>query len=168
MTLDRQSWAFDRNSTLENYLTPEELMTTIAETVACGGNILVNVGPTREGTIPPIQEERLNQMGAWLAVNGEAIYSTIPYTAQNDTVTPGVWYTTTPDKSHVYAMITKWPGSDIALGVVKLSSSDKVRLLGYEQELSWVEDSEGNVNIKMPRGDEINSDWVWTLDFSAN
>lgn len=91
LTLDKESWGHRRNSQIEDYLTPEELMTTIAESVSCGGNVLVNVGPTREGIIPPIQEERLLQMGEWLDVNGEAIYESIPYTAQNDTVTPGVW-----------------------------------------------------------------------------
>ena len=55
------------------------------------GNLLVNVGPTKEGTIPAIMEERLRQMGDWLAINGEAIYSSKPWTHQNDSVTPGVW-----------------------------------------------------------------------------
>jgi len=55
------------------------------------GNVLVNVGPTREGTIPPIMEERLLQMGYWLDINGEAIYQSVPWIHQNDTVTSGVW-----------------------------------------------------------------------------
>ena len=55
------------------------------------GNILVNVGPTKEGIIPVILQERLLQMGEWLSINGEAIYDSIPWTVQNDTLTPGVW-----------------------------------------------------------------------------
>ena len=55
------------------------------------GNLLVNVGPTHDGMISPIMEERLRQMGEWLSVNGEAIYSSKPWQVQNDTLTPGIW-----------------------------------------------------------------------------
>ena len=49
------------------------------ETVSAGGNLLVNVGPTQEGKIPPIMQERLLQMGSWLKSNGEAVGET-PFT----------------------------------------------------------------------------------------
>jgi len=58
---------------------------------SCGGNILINVGPTADGIIAPIFEERLYQLGGWLKVNGEAIYASKPWKHQNDTVTPYVW-----------------------------------------------------------------------------
>lgn len=51
----------------------------------------MNIGPTLDGIIPVIFEERLRQMGMWLKVNGEAIYETQPWRSQNDTATPDVW-----------------------------------------------------------------------------
>jgi len=53
--------------------------------------MLVNIGPTHDGRILPIFEERLYQMGAWLKTNGEAVYKSTPWTYQNDTITKGVW-----------------------------------------------------------------------------
>ena len=53
--------------------------------------MLLDVGPTSYGWIVPILEERLRQMGKWLAVNGEAIYASKPWTCQNDTVSGNVW-----------------------------------------------------------------------------
>ena len=64
---------------------------TLLVLFSCGGNLLMNVGPTHDGRIVPIFEERLRQMGDWLKVNGEAIYASKPWKYQNDTTTPGVW-----------------------------------------------------------------------------
>ena len=61
---------------------------------SCGGNLLINVGPTSAGIISPIFEERLRQLGEWLGVNGEAIYASKPWKAQNDTLTKDIWYAT--------------------------------------------------------------------------
>lgn len=58
---------------------------------SCGGNLLLNVGPTAYGTIVPIFEERLLQVGQWLSVNGDAIYGTFPWLYQNDTTSKSVW-----------------------------------------------------------------------------
>ena len=56
-----------------------------------GGNFLLNIGPTSEGEINVIFEERLRQMGSWLEVNGDSIYKTSPWTHQNDTSDGNVW-----------------------------------------------------------------------------
>ena len=59
----------------------------------------------KEGTIVPIFEERLKQMGDWLKSNGEAIYGTKPWKYQNDSLAknPDVWYTAKNDM--VYAIM---------------------------------------------------------------
>jgi alpha-L-fucosidase len=51
----------------------QELLMTLATTVSKGGNLLVNVGPTKEGSIDPVMQERLEQLGQWLRINGEAV-----------------------------------------------------------------------------------------------
>jgi len=164
-TLDKQSWGYRRNAKIEDYLTPEELITTIIESVSCGGNVLLNVGPTREGTIVPIQQERLLQMGEWLNVNGEAIYNSVPWTHQNDTVTKGVWYTTSADKTKIYAMMTSWPGKYVQLGAVNDLPRMNITMLGMEGSLEWEAAAEGVVVI-MPRSDNVSSKWAWTLVIS--
>jgi len=51
----------------------------------------MNIGPTADGRIIPIFEERLIEMGEWLQVNGEAIYESHPWKSQEDSSTSGVW-----------------------------------------------------------------------------
>ena len=58
---------------------------------SCGGNLLLNIGPTKEGIIVPVFQERLLEMGKWLKINGEAIYSSRPWRAQKDSVALNVW-----------------------------------------------------------------------------
>ena len=50
----------------------------LVDLVSRGGNLLLDIGPDADGTIPVIMEERLLQIGDWLKVNGEAIYGTSP------------------------------------------------------------------------------------------
>lgn len=98
----------------------------------------MNVGPTKEGTIDNIFQERLLQMGEWLAVNGEAIYGTNPWKYQNDSLSGQTWYTSKGNV--VYATTLRWPESGMLklADVVKLFLYDKsieVSVLGTQQKL---------------------------------
>lgn len=67
------------------------LLQDLVHTVALGGNYLLNVGPTPDGMIPVVFEERLRGIGAWLKVNGEAIYASKPWWIQGENATVPVW-----------------------------------------------------------------------------
>jgi alpha-L-fucosidase len=81
MTMN-DTWGF--KSYDNNWKSVETILRNLIDIVSKGGNYLLNVGPTREGEIPRESIERLEKVGAWLAVNGEAIYGTqaSPFTKQ--------------------------------------------------------------------------------------
>lgn len=131
-TIDKHSWGQENQVTLKDYLTIEEIIYEIVTTVSCGGNVLINVGPTKYGTIQPIFEERLREMGYWLKMNGEAIYSTKPWDFQNDTnYDINVWYTS--KGNCVYAIVLDYPYENnyVDLNVFEnVGEPSEVELLG--------------------------------------
>ena len=127
MTIDRNSWGYVRRSQLASYYSLRELLLELVQTVAFGGNILINVGPTADGRIVPVFEERLRALGAWLGIMGEAIYGSTPWISQNDTITRDVYYTQGKDGSSVYAVFFDWPvNEELALWSVKRKGSHEV------------------------------------------
>jgi alpha-L-fucosidase len=73
MTMNK-TWGF--KSYDHDWKSTQTLLHNLIDIASKGGNYLLNVGPTSEGEIPPESVERLKEIGAWLAVNGEAIYGT--------------------------------------------------------------------------------------------
>lgn len=68
------TWAYNAND--KRFKSSTDLVRTLIDVASKGGNFLLNVGPTPEGTIQPEFAERLRAIGAWLKVNGAAIYGT--------------------------------------------------------------------------------------------
>ncbi|XP_018333024.1 plasma alpha-L-fucosidase-like isoform X2 [Agrilus planipennis] len=168
MTLDKHSWGYRRNAPLNEYLTTHELIKTLAQTVSCGGNLLVNIGPTKEGTIIPIFQERLLDLGTWLSLNGEAIYNTTTWTYQNDTVNSDVWYTS--KKNYVYAIVLSWPDRNIlSIGAVvdlfSKSPPSSVTLLENNEKLEWNID-DNIVKINLDDKALTKNNWAWVVKFN--
>lgn len=139
-SMDSLSWGYSRTSPLSNYLTLPDLLQTLISTVAYGGNLLLNVGPTADGRIPLIFQERLLEIGAWLEVNGGAIYGTSPFRVQNET-SDGLTVFYTSKGSTVYAHVLSWPGmggaEQLKLAAPIVSAATSVGLLGLPIPLSF-------------------------------
>ncbi len=92
------SWSYVEN---DNYKSTRQLIHTLVDVVAKGGNYLLNVGPDADGRLPEIALQRMEEIGKWLKNNGKAIYGTrplYPYSEGN------VRYTQTKDGKHKYAI----------------------------------------------------------------
>ena len=74
-----RSFGLNRNESLDAYMTSEDLVHILIESVAFGGGLTINVGPKSDGQIPLLQQERLMELGKWLKINGEAIYKSKAY-----------------------------------------------------------------------------------------
>ena len=73
------SYGYNRNEKLEDYKSSHDLILVLVDIVSRGGNLLLDIGPTADGRIPVIMQQRLADMGTWLQTNGEAIYGTKAY-----------------------------------------------------------------------------------------
>lgn len=70
------SYGLNRAERIDDYKTAREFILVLIDLVSRGGNLLLDIGPAADGTIPPLMEQRLLEIGDWLRVNGEAIYGT--------------------------------------------------------------------------------------------
>ncbi len=73
------SYGYNRNEKLSDYKSSHDLILMLVDIVSRGGNLLLDIGPTADGRIPVIMQQRLYDIGSWLKTNGEAIYGTRAY-----------------------------------------------------------------------------------------
>ena len=157
------SFGYNRAETLKDYSSSKKLIHMLAGLVSKGGNLLLDIGPTADGRIPVIMEERLLQIGAWLEVNGEAIYGTRSWKVFQENET--VLYTS--KGKDVYAICLEWPGPELLLKQPKTSSKTQVTLLGSENLLSWTKSGDG-VTIQIPETllKEMAGSHAWVVKMS--
>jgi alpha-L-fucosidase len=102
------SWGF--NLTDHHYKSTRELIHYLVRAAGVGANLLLNIGPRPDGTIPPEAQTRLQEVGRWLASNGGAIYGT-----RAGPIPPRSWGVTTARGDTVYVHVLDWADSVLAL-----------------------------------------------------
>jgi len=159
------SYGYNRAENLEDYRSAQELILMLIDVVSRGGNLCLDIGPSADGRIPVIMQERLMQIGAWLKTNGEAIYGTrmwkvpcqwsagsIPKTERKEymsrfnileqTIAPPEEQAykevlfTYKDKN-LYAITPMWPGKELILKDIMSGSDTEVILLPTKEKLAW-------------------------------
>lgn len=101
-----ESFGFNRNENLQQYVSSEKLVHMLIDIVSRGGNLLLNIGPAADGTIPVIMQQRLKDMGDWLKVNGEAIYETSAWLKTPKNKPADIFFTR--KGNDLYVITTKW------------------------------------------------------------
>ena len=172
------SYGYNRMERLEHYRSGRELVLMLIDLVSRGGNLLLDIGPTGDGRIPVIMEERLIQMGQWLKVNGEAIYGTrswkhtrqwsagempkvefnkefmTPYDVARLTEPPQTGKASidaffTTKGGDVYAILPRWPGRQFTIKDIDAAHLKSATLLGASAPLRWRR-AEGGIAIDFP------------------
>ena len=110
-----ETWGFKKDD--HDWKTTTALIQKLVDIVSKGGNLLLNIGPKADGTIPQPSVEKLLAMGEWLQVNGEAIYGTEPGPIQGQG-----WCRSTARDGKVFLHVFEWPEDGrIAVTAAKLS-----------------------------------------------
>jgi len=125
------------------YQPAEWILDNLIEITAKGGNFEVGFGPMPNGRWPSETVERLEYVGRWLQVNGEAIYNSRPRKIFREA--SSVWLTSNKTGDVAYAISIGWPGQSITIDSVRALSGSKAFMLGVERPLDWRQDSRGLV-----------------------
>lgn len=116
-----------------------ELVHYLVDIVSKGGNFLLNVGVDGNGEIPPEGIKIMKEIGAWMKINGEAIYETRPVAPYKEAK---ICYTKHKNNGKVYAIYLNDedepnPPSQIMLYSINPAKGAKISLLGYKGNLSY-------------------------------
>jgi alpha-L-fucosidase len=150
-----------------------QLIETLIETRAKGGNLLLNIAPHPDGDIPKEQADRLREIALWMMVNRDSIYGTRGWIITNE---GPVWFTKKKDENTVYAFVTGGPWKyadrrEFVLKSVKASADTKVRILGQNDkvleyrpevipETRWEQTPQG-LKISAMRAQRLYNDRTW-------
>lgn len=125
------SFGYNWAENLDHYSSTRDLVVTLIERVSRGGNLLLDIGPKADGTIPLVMQDRLLGIGRWMDANGESIYSSKPWAEAAASKADGVYYTAVgPD---LYVHITK-PCQSIKIKGIKRPT--EVKTLGTNHKAS--------------------------------
>jgi alpha-L-fucosidase len=151
------SWSYVPNDV---YKPANELIEKLVDIVSKGGNYLLNIGPGPDGELDPVAYQRLQEIGAWMKVNSEAIYGTRMFKQFGEG--GGIRFTQSKDGSTHYIFLFDFPEEKLVLTKIPFSKKAKLQLLGSTKSLRWKATKQG-VEIAVPRSLKNFSNHVWVL-----
>jgi hypothetical protein len=141
-----RSFGYNRNEGPEDYRTPAQLIHLLVGCVSRGGNLLLDIGPEDDGTIPQIMQDRLLEMGKWLKVNGESIYG-----ADAGPLQKLPWGRCTAKPGKLYLHVFQWPKGDLAVPGLSARIKCAYRLADPDRTWLMIGESEGGaITIDVP------------------
>lgn len=154
------SFGYNQMEDLGNYMSSDALIDMLIEKVSSGGNLLLDIGPTADGRIPVIQQQRLLDIGAWLDINGEAIYETRKWEGSATNKQDNIFFT--KKGGDLYVHCTEFPTTAIEIKGIK--GNPKVTMLGVSEKVA-VKKSGKSIKIIIPNISPINnpSEFAWVF-----
>ena len=161
-SISKNSWGYIQN---HDYKTAGDIVGDLVDIVSKNGALLLNIGPRADGTIPEPEIAILRDIGRWLAINGEAIYGTRPWTrfgegpteiAEGDfTDTKRAPFTGrdvrfTTKGGALYAICLGWPKDTWTITALTGTKVAAVSLLGSKESLTWSQNASGLVVTAPP------------------
>ncbi len=129
MTMNN-SWGYQGND--KAYKTPNQIIRIFTDCIAMGGNLLLDIGPKADGTIPEEQVAILKELGRWTTKHHEAIFNS------KSGLPPGHFYgptTLSQDQKTLYLFLTQRPEHPIVIKGLK-NQINRIRIVGEGTKLS--------------------------------
>ena len=98
------SFGYNQAEDARHSLSGRDLIRMFVDVVSKNGNLLINVGPRADGSIPELQLASMRELGAWLAVNGSSVYGTRPWIRAGEETGAPRSYTASAGAVHVHAL----------------------------------------------------------------
>ena len=163
--IDPFSFGYNAATPDGSYATADQLITQLVDIVSKNGNLLLDIGPKADGTIPTIMQQRLQEIGAWLNINGESIYGTTYWWRAQ--ASGNLRFTISPNKAFYITSLVR-PGNQVVVNEpVPIQSGDTIQLLGYQGNLQWTQQN-GSLVITIPSAAQQtgSSAWVFKITWS--
>ena len=159
------SFGYNQNSTPLQMLSVDELVDSFVDIVSKNGNLLLNVGPNADGSIPELQLQRLMGLGEWLDMNGEAIFETRPWIeAEGRLEGEGTEVRFTQKGDVIYVILLDEPKKrSVMISGLKAKRNTTLSLLGNPSRLDW-ESQEMGILVTLP--ESMKQSAAYTLKIS--